>query len=213
MDSELTAPRSVFSILTICTGNLVRSALTAQLLRARLASVGDFIEIASAGTGAAAGDRMPAQAEQLSLTYGGDPSGHLARLVTGEMMSSADLVLTATREQRAVVVSLFPRAARFTFTLRQFARLMESLDEDALRAAAASGPVATAFAAVAAAAAAQRGYLPPPDDPAADDIDDPYLQSQEVYDTVGAAVDAAVGSISEILLAVTPPQARSDRAD
>lgn len=200
MDSELTD--ATFSILTVCTGNLVRSPLAAQLLRARLEAVAGVVSVSSAGTGATDGERMPAEAEHLSVAYGGDPSQHRARPVTEEMMSGAQLVLTATREQRAVVVSLFPRAARFTFTLNQFARLVDSVDAETLARVRSSATGSQALVELTAAAAAQRGYLPPLDDPAADDIEDPYLQSQAVYDRAGASVDAAVTTISRVLLSI-----------
>jgi protein-tyrosine phosphatase len=188
-----------FRILAVCTGNLVRSALAEQLLTVRLGSLGSFVQIASAGAAANPGDPMPEQAEELSRRYGGNSEGHRARLLSAELVGQADLILTAEREHRAQVVSLVPRASRVTFTLNQFARLIESVTAEPLVPVAA-GSVRELLVRVTEESAAQRGYLPPLADPALDDVIDPYKQSQTVYDTAGRDIDAAVTTISAGLL-------------
>ena len=190
-----------FSILTVCTGNLARSPLSAQLLAARLRSL-PAVAVSSAGTGARAGDSMTTQAANLSLQYGGDPENHRARYLAELHVSDADLVLTATRQHRAAVVTLVPRAARYAFTLRQFARLVDSLDLGEVVPADVDGKPTELdwLRALVATAAAHRGFLPPLADPADDDIEDPFLQSQAVYDRVGALIDHDVAVISDALL-------------
>jgi protein-tyrosine phosphatase len=41
-----------------------------------------------------------------------------------QMLKEADLILPMTRNQRGLVVELWPAAVRRTFTLREFARLL-----------------------------------------------------------------------------------------
>ena len=201
-----------FSILTVCTGNLARSPLAAQLLASRLADVPAVI-VTSAGTHAHAGDPMTEQAAALSLKYGGIPDDHRATLLTEAAVESADLVLTASRQHRAAAVTLAPRAARYVFTLRQFGRLVDSLDLDEVRAdlAEASTTAAERMRALVASAAAHRGFLPPAAHPADDDITDPYRQSQSVYDQVGAVIDSAVAQAARGLLALAEPRGADPR--
>jgi protein-tyrosine phosphatase len=101
------------------------------------------------------------------------------------------LVLTATRDHRAAVASLVPRASRYAFTLNQFARLAASTARAELDAI--TDPLDRV-----AAIAARRGFAPPehPDD---DDIDDPYLEPIEVYERVAAQIDAATRVIAAAL--------------
>jgi protein-tyrosine phosphatase len=187
-----------FSVLVVCTGNICRSPLAEQLLRARFAAAGVPAVVQSAGTGALVGYEMTPQAASLSQRYGGDPAAHSARQLTPALIADADLILTATRQHRADTVSLVPRALRHTFTLNQFARLVaaagtterapvvesvETTDTDTLRDYVAE-------------MAATRGYAPPALHVDDDDIIDPYRQSQAIYDQAGAAIDAAVATIT-----------------
>jgi protein-tyrosine phosphatase len=52
-----------------------------------------------------------------------DARDFASRTVNSSVLSAADLVLTAGREQRAACVTLAPATVRRTFTLRQFTRL------------------------------------------------------------------------------------------
>lgn len=170
-----------FTILVVCTGNICRSPLAEQLLRSRLASAGEPFRLLSAGTIADDGAPMEPDAATESQRYGGSPAHHRSRLLTPAQISAANLVLTATRAHRAAVVSLVPRASRYTFTLKEFAALVASIADQEL-----SGlPDAMS---VVEAAAAQRGFAQHVDD----DIDDPYRQPAEVYARVGAEIDEAV---------------------
>jgi protein-tyrosine phosphatase len=171
---------STFTILVVCSGNICRSPLAEQLLRARLSGAGDSFRLLSAGTIADDGVPMTEQAAALSTRYGGAPDGHRSRLLTELQVASADLVLTATRAHRAGVVSLVPRASRYTFTLKEFAALVDSLGTE--ERARLTGP-----ASVVEAAAAQRGFAQHDDD----DIEDPYRRSDEVYERVAVMIDGA----------------------
>lgn len=195
------APRSSFSILTVCTGNLARSPLTAQLLAARTQGI-PAIEVTSAGTEAVTGDPMTPEAAELSLRYGGDPTHHRAALLTPAEIESADLVLTATRQHRAAVATLVPRSARYAFTIRQFAELVASLDLAEI-APTEERSSAAYLRALVASAAAHRGYLPPHENPDDDDLEDPFLRAPAVYERVGALIDQQVTVIADAMVAVS----------
>lgn len=183
-----------FTILVVCSGNICRSPLAAQLLRTRLEIVERPFEVISAGTIADAGAPMDGAAADFSRRYGGDPDHHSATPLTAQLVAHGDLVLTAAREHRASVVSLLPSASKRTFTLAEFARLAAALDADD-RAALDDAE------ALVESVAAMRGFAVPPVSPADDDIDDPYRRSLEVHAAVAERVDRIVDSVAEALQA------------
>ncbi|TFC24397.1 hypothetical protein E3O25_14505 [Cryobacterium sp. TMT1-3] len=111
-------------ILIVCTGNICRSPLAEQLLRENLRAAGIDAVVSSAGTHAMIGSVMTPEAAALSSQYGASSTQHVARQLTEQLIADADLVLTATRDHRREVVTLLPKATRYTFTLNQFARLV-----------------------------------------------------------------------------------------
>ncbi|MFP7761479.1 low molecular weight phosphatase family protein [Marisediminicola sp. LYQ85] len=175
------------AILVVCTGNICRSPMAERVLAAKLERAGVATVVTSAGTHALVGAPMTDQARALTEKLGAPGADHRARLLTADLVASADLVLTATREHRHAVVSLHPRAARFAFTLRQFARLVDDVEFDG--SGVHDGPTLVTEA------AALRGLVAPPATPELDDIVDPYRRSQAVYDEAAEAVDAAVTTI------------------
>ncbi|MBF4566504.1 low molecular weight phosphatase family protein [Plantibacter sp. VKM Ac-2876] len=185
MTDATTAVTRPFSVLFVCTGNICRSALGAQVLKARLDAAGvtargHLIRVSSAGTGMQSELVMPPEVVEQSRRFGGDPSGHVARQLDRDIVADADLILTATREHRSDVARLLPRASRVTFTVPQFARLIAETE-----------PAADLWELVAE-VAAERGLVPPPANADDDDIEDPYRRSAETYERVGTQIDALI---------------------
>ena len=106
MTSGSTPPRR-HRVVLVCTGNTCRSALAEALLRRALAerSVTD-VEVSSAGTGAWEGAPASEGAYLVGLETGLDLSNHRARLLTSEVVSESDLILTMARHHRARVLEL-----------------------------------------------------------------------------------------------------------
>ncbi|MGG7452667.1 low molecular weight phosphatase family protein [Plantibacter auratus] len=181
-----------FSVLFVCTGNICRSALGAQILTARLAAAGVTaggrpIAVSSAGTGVGQGLEMPQEVVEQSRRFGGSPEGHVPTALDRDLVADADLILTATREHRSIVARFLPRASRVTFTVPQFARLVAETP-------AVSNPWTLVDE-----VAAQRGSIPPPEDPEDDDIEDPYRRSAVVYARVGDQIHDHVSVIADRL--------------
>lgn len=192
--SETTDP---FRVLFVCTGNICRSAIAEQVLRARYGS--DRVVFSSAGTGALVGAPMPEQAAEISRHNGGHPDEHAGRQLTKQIVEASDLVIALTRDHRGGIVRTHPRANRYTFTLREFARLIESYtgDEEAKPLPRGGGlSLVDTLRAGIPLMAAQRGYAEAPATPDDDDVIDPYRRPQEVYDLAGSQIMDAIDRIS-----------------
>ena len=194
------------AVLMVCTGNICRSPLAEQLLRAQAAAANLPITVTSAGTGAMVGREMTAQAADLSAQYGALSTDHAPTQLTESIIAGADRILTATREHRAAVVSMSPKAIRRTFTLTQFGRLAPTLVSLSAETASPVEPLSTMVELVETPtdhlksllthAAVARSLVSPPANPTDDDITDPYKQSQSVYDEVAAEINAFISTIT-----------------
>ncbi|WP_194291458.1 arsenate reductase/protein-tyrosine-phosphatase family protein [Cumulibacter manganitolerans] len=116
-----------FQILMVCTANICRSPGAERLLALELSrrdlSEDLYLKISSAGVrGWIAQPMDPAAAEALERR-GGTARGFKSRPLTQQIVDSASLILTATREHRSEVVETYPRALRRTFTMKEFAHL------------------------------------------------------------------------------------------
>src|SRR3954466_6121375 len=82
-------------ILFVCTGNTCRSPMAETLLRHALEARGATqVTVGSAGSGAWEGAPASEGAYLVALEHGLDLSAHRARMLTRELVNSADLVLT-----------------------------------------------------------------------------------------------------------------------
>ena len=116
-----------------------------------------------------------------------------ARGLSEQMLKEADLILAMTRAQRGLVVELWPAAVRRTFTLREFARLLNWVGPSALP----DGTPAERLRAAIPLVLAERGTeRTPPDE---DDVVDPFRLSDAVYansfEQIVAAADKIINTI------------------
>lgn len=184
-----------FKILTVCTGNICRSSLAEGLLRKVLRGLP--VEVSSAGTGALVGHPMPDPQLQIAADLAvDDAEQHRARQMTAEMLAQADLVIALAREHRRAVVELVPRASRVAFTLREFARIADSISDDELDSL---GNGALGMREVVSVAAQLRGSVLPPEAAEDDDVVDPYRQSAETYQQSAQQLIPAVNSTVALL--------------
>lgn len=171
--------RPSFNILTVCTGNICRSPLAESLLRVELSHLP--VALSSAGTHALLGKPMYETNQEIAQELGIiDASNHRARQLSLDMLKQSDLILAMDRGHRRRIVEMLPRASRYTFTLREFARLADQVSNDDL--AMRSGHSAIELLRNALESVAQlRGTLPLLDDPMQDDVIDPYGQKPAVF--------------------------------
>jgi protein-tyrosine phosphatase len=208
----LTAPEgrgigtaSTFRILHVSTGNVCRSPITERLTRHALCDrlgdpLGGGLVVESAGTWGHEGAPMEANAETVLADFGADASGFTGRELIDEHVVRADLVLTATRDHRAQVISMGHSAGLRTFTLKEFTRLVKAIDPTTLPDPESDGVVARAHALVQA-AAALRGWLLAPS-AEADEVNDPYGAPITFFRSVGDEINQALDPVVTALTGV-----------
>jgi len=189
-------------VITVCSGNMCRSPLAAQILGARTADLTARVRFRSLGTMARDGDAMHPQAAGWSRYLGGDPTGHRTTYLTGARLAGAGLVLGMAREHRRAVVTATPALTRQAFTMRELARLTARLSDAELRRGLPDdGPDTdeARLGALLAMIASSRGATPPPADPTDDDVVDPIGRPPSVFELAARQVDDASDQVERVL--------------
>ncbi|MDX2645198.1 protein-tyrosine-phosphatase [Streptomyces sp. NPDC001902] len=195
-----------FRILHVCTGNVCRSPMAERLTRHELTlRLGDGaagIVVESAGTWGHEGSPMEAHAATVLAEYAADPTGFLGRELLDDHVIDADLVLTATRDHRAQVISMGHAAGLRTFTLKEFTRLVKAIDPATLP----EGSVTERARSLVRAAAALRGWLLAPT-PDADEVYDPYGAPLTFFRSIGEEIHDALDPVLTALTGMPAPTA------
>ncbi|MFG2302360.1 protein-tyrosine-phosphatase [Actinacidiphila glaucinigra] len=193
-----------FRILHVCTGNVCRSPMAERLTRHELTlRLGDGaagIIVESAGTWGHEGAPMEAHAATVLAEYSADPVGFLGRELLDDHVIDADLVLTATRDHRAQVISMGHAAGLRTFTLKEFTRLVKAIDPATLP----EGSVTERARSLVRAAAALRGWLLAPTADA-DEVYDPYGAPLTFFRSIGEEIHDALDPVLTALTGVPAP--------
>lgn len=217
------APPREFRILYVSTGNVCRSPITERLTRLALAErLGAHggggggggglpgLVVESAGTWGHEGAPMEEHAAQVLAEYGADPGGFLGRELLDEHVIHADLVLTATRDHRAQVISMGHAAGLRTFTLKEFTRLVRAIDASTLPAVTSPEALVERARVLSRAAAALRGWLAAPS-AEADEVPDPYGSPIPYFRSIGEEISTALDPVITTLTGV--PSRREPMTD
>jgi protein-tyrosine phosphatase len=201
-------------ILTVCTGNICRSPVAERLLQAGLDQVlpGGF-EVRSAGTRAMVGDPIQPLSAEIITRYRGNPQQFAARQLTPKILRDTDLVLTMSTGHRGEVLKLDPSLLKRTFTIREFARMLEVLEERGATgtetvvppsdAYPSRGDLKTLWRDLPGRAASVR-HLALAADPADNDVVDPYRRSADYYSRMEDELAPAILSVLRFARLNTP---------
>ncbi|WP_300342756.1 low molecular weight phosphatase family protein [Nesterenkonia sp.] len=185
-----------FVILTVCTGNICRSPAMERLL-AQLFVQDPAVEVRSGGTHAHDGEDMQEPMKRRVADYGADAEGFVAQQVTAEMVAQADLILAATAVHVEDMLAEVPSAAERMFTIGEFGRLLDSLPEEELAAVRSESGTAGQLAALT--AAAHRARSRGAESSCEDDVVDPYMLPESVYDEAFRQIREPVETLGRIL--------------
>ena len=117
------------TILFICTGNVCRSPMAEALFRHAVRGRGEF-RIFSAGIGAMDGQPPTPHSVRAMRELGVDISWQRSRMLTADLVRSADLILGMTHSHVDTVALLYPHMAEKTFLLREFDETLEPYEKD-----------------------------------------------------------------------------------
>lgn len=179
-------------ILTICSGNVCRSPLAAQILQSRLDSA--KFQTESFGTSVMVGDHMPEEAQRISRRLGvTGAEEHRAVALTPDAVSRADVILGMERRHRRKAAQLHPTAARSAFTLLEFAHIVSEISDEQLTALFQNNFDAKTMELEA--VARMRGVVSRLATGRLYDIEDPYGRSQQVFERSAKQIETAVDHI------------------
>jgi protein-tyrosine-phosphatase/predicted ATP-grasp superfamily ATP-dependent carboligase len=106
------------SVVFICHGNIMRSPMAETMFRA----AAPHIRVESAGTFAIPGRNADARAARVAAEFGYSLEHHQARLLSEEMVDSADLLVVMDYVNYIVLTDRFPQAAGRTLLLGSLER-------------------------------------------------------------------------------------------
>ena len=192
-----------FGILFVCSGGRCRAPVAEILARLLLderfgSRQAARFDVSSAGTQAVPGEPIDPRTRRELVRLGLKSGAPLpdSTPLSVEAILSADLVLTAERVHRSMVAQMAPDALGKTFCLREFARLVASIDCEGMP----SEPIALARAVVVAARNNRGVILPVP--PSEDEIADPTGRGQTTHHVAAAVIGSALAQILGVHLPV-----------
>lgn len=189
-----------FGILFVCFANQCRSPMAERLagkaFTDRFGVDGARVEMSSAGTDAYDGVAMHPGSMRVLDELGVPGDGFASRVLTPRLIADADLVLTATRQQRSVCVTLEPAALRYAFTLRQFSRMAAALGP--VPPAAREQPPDGRMRALVEQVVAGRSRLQPAA-PADDDLADPVGRPAAAFRACAVEIRRTLDAVLEVI--------------
>lgn len=181
-------------ILFVCSANLCRSVTAAEYARRvaqRHRSCPDRLcplewRLESVGTAVSPGQALPPSVADEMIALG-IPPRQRPTMISEEYVRSADVILTAERHHRATVVTRYPFAVRYAFTLLQFAYLLDN--EPGASRISSTGNALLDLARIG------QSTAPPVDDNSIDIADPVALRSAEAMHEASRAISTAVHTI------------------
>jgi protein-tyrosine-phosphatase len=116
------APSSARSVLFVCFGNIMRSAMAEFLMRQELSKAGltEQVRIMSAGLHATPGREAHPWAQDAATGLGVSLLEHRAKLLTREMVEQADCVFAMDFQNKAELLTLYPEAQKKIYMLSAY---------------------------------------------------------------------------------------------
>lgn len=115
-------------ILTVCAGNICRSPYAELFLQSELDRISpESFTIRSAGSHALVGHHMDERSSMKLREIGVPSDGFAARQLNEQIANNNDLILALTDELRKYIVEMSPRLLKRTYTVLEFAAVLEEV--------------------------------------------------------------------------------------
>jgi protein-tyrosine phosphatase len=184
-------------LLFVCTANISRSPYAerraAHLLR-ELGAAGESVTVESAGIPGYPGRDTDAPMAAQLRRRGGDPTGHVSRSLTSEMLALADVVVTFEFAQRMRILESHPGWGHKLFGLHQ---LVDAVDR--------TPGGATGYRLV------HELQLAAAPDSMSWDVADPYGRGASAAHQTADAIDGALSVIIPVLVGLEPGRVQPPR--
>lgn len=121
--SQRLVPPSARSLVFVCFGNIMRSAMAESLMRQAVRNAGleEQVRIASAGLHTSAGREAHPWAQQASTELGISLAEHQAKPLTREMVEQADCILAMDLQNKAELLTIYPEFQGKIYMLSAYA--------------------------------------------------------------------------------------------
>lgn len=179
-----------FLVLIVCTGNICRSPAAERLLRVH-SWPGVLVE--SAGTSAHEGLSIDPPMVPLLQSAGAETTTFRSRRLSTAHVNGANLILTMTKDQRSDTVQLLPKAVQKTFTLLEYARLLNAVDGNHLP----KGTISHRLRLSIAMTAARRQHVRSAYE--TDNVQDPYGTATDVYVRIFRQLETSIQTITKVI--------------
>jgi len=142
------------------------------------------------------GEAPPAATQRAAARHDLDIAEHRSRVITAEMIESADLVAVMTNQHARQTIELVPSARQRVFTLKELPRIAPAVDPRS---------AGEALADWLERLDAERGAMPHVGVRGDNDVDDPYGRPDRVHRRVAAEVVDLVDQLVECTLIEKEP--------
>ena len=117
-------------VLYVCTGNVFRSPVAAEMTKQLLGDPNVIVE--SAGILEYKGNPLPQDVIELAKRYGIDLSTHRPKQLNAKLVEAADLILVFDRKQVGELTEKYPNARNKTYTIKNYAGIYDGKDMEDL---------------------------------------------------------------------------------
>jgi protein-tyrosine phosphatase len=118
------------NVLYVCTGNVFRSPVAAEMTKQLLGDAN--VKVESAGMLEYKGAPLPKDVMELTKRHGINISAHQPKQVNAKLVEAADLILVFDKKQVGELTEKYPHARKKTYTIKNYAGIYDGKDMEDL---------------------------------------------------------------------------------
>jgi protein-tyrosine-phosphatase len=118
------------NVLYVCTGNVFRSPVAAEMTKQVLGDTN--VKVECAGILKYNGTPLPEDVMELTERHGIDLSTHIPKQVNAKLVEAADLILVFDKKQVGELTEKYPHAKNKIYTIKNYAGIYDGQDMEDL---------------------------------------------------------------------------------